>query len=53
MLQRIKAVRMRDIAFKKLEEFSRKEERSVCELIRIGIDDLIEKLEEKYEQKRN
>ena len=39
---------MRDIAFKKLEELSRKEERSICELIRIGIDELIEKLEEKY-----
>jgi len=52
MLQKTFSLRMRDIAYKKLEWLARKEERSICELIRIGIDDLIEKLEEKYGKER-
>jgi len=52
MLQKIITLRMRDIAFKKLLGLSRKEERSICELIRMGIDNLIEKLEEKYAEKK-
>ena len=52
MLQKTISLRMRDITFKKLIEFSRKEERSICELIRMAVDAFIEKLEEKYGQRK-